>query len=202
MILAGGLLGGAIVHIVVVLAFPNYAGRDLWNALADYGPPSEFALIPTSMPGEEEIAYLDPTMIHMVCRVDLVAGPHRVTSQVAATYWSIGVLDRRGRSLYGVNSSTAGGAAIDLLLISSTDLEALRRSPPAILEESIIVDLSVSSAIVVLRAFVRDETMRATVIAEMRAAECAGPLDIQPAPETPPAETPAEDVPVVPDPEA
>lgn len=193
MVLAGGVLGGVVVHILVVLAFPNLAGRNLWNALAEYGPPSAFAQVPAPAPGDEEIAYLDPTMLHAVCRIDLASGPHRVTSNISATYWSLGVLDRRGRGLYGVNGSTAGGASIDLLLISSADLEAVRREPPALLEELIIVEVPTGTrAIAVLRAFVRDTTMRAVVAEELGRAECVGPIDITDAP-------PAAEAEVLPD---
>lgn len=197
-VIAGGLLGAVVVHIVVVLAFPAVGGRDLWAALDGYGPPSQFASLPRAAPGEEAIAYLDPAMLHAVCRVDLAAGAHRITADTGATYWSLGVLDRRGRSLYGLNSGSAGGPAVDLLLISSVELEGLRQDPPAILDEVIVVELGADEVVVVLRAFVGDGTMEETVAGHLADAACLGPVelmpDIEPAPDGPvlPVERPED----------
>lgn len=177
-VLAAGLLGAILVHIAVVLAFPAVGGRDLWSALEEFGPPSQFAVLPRSAPGEETIAYLDPAMFHSVCRVDLAAGAYRVTADIGASYWSLGVLDRRGRSLYGLNSGSAGGPALDLLLISSTQLESLRQDPPAILDEVIVVELDAGAVIVVLRSFVGDRPVGYDP-PWLDSAACPGPVELR-----------------------
>ncbi len=192
-IIVAGLLGGVVVHILAVLAYPALGGRDLWSELEAYGPPSAFALVPQPTDGGESPSYLDPNMIHAICRTDLAESPHRVGLDLNVPFWSLGVFDRRGRSVYGLNSTTAGESGLDLLLIASRDLEALRTAPPDVVDEVVLVDLPADPVVVVLRAFVPDPTLAPTVAAEVRAAECASAGDLEPAIVTPdPLPGPAE----------
>lgn len=178
LIVATGLLGSVVIHIIAVLAFPAFGGRDLWVELDEFGPPATFASIPIPAPDAEGLAFLDPNMVHAVCRADLSDAPHRVVIDMDVPFWSIGVLDRRGRSLYGLNSGAVGDAGLDLLLIASRDLEALRRAPPAVLEEAVIVDLAAAPTIVVLRVFAPDPIAAADVARKIGDLQCAAPIDL------------------------
>ncbi len=191
-ILFAGLLGGVVVHVAGVLAFPAFGGRDLWNDVAGYGPEAVFNVVPAPVPGAQAIAYLDPEMAHAVCRVDLAAGPHRIVANLDAAFWSVGILDQGGRNLYSLNSEAAGNEALDLLLILPSDLTPLRRNPPAVLEQSVVVDLPINEAIIVIRAFVPDPTLRPAIEAQLAAANCSAPFDLTPEPEPAPPSVPAE----------
>lgn len=186
-----GLLGGVFLHVAGILAFPLFAGRDLWTDVADYGPTEVFNLIPQAEPGEDSLATLDPNMVHAVCRLDLTR-PHRIFAAFAARFWSVGILDRTGRNLYSLNSATAGRADLDVLLIQPADLTPLRRNPPPVLEQSVVVDLTIDEAIVVIRAFAPDASARALLAGELARANCDAPVDLSPAAPAQVAPPPAE----------
>ena len=162
-IVIAGMLGGVILHILAVLAFPSLAGRNLWEAMEYLGPERMFHLVPASAPGVKPIAYLDPNMAHAVCRIDLTRGPSRIISQLDAVFWSVGVFNAHGLNLYSLNSRTSGRSDLDLLLIRSSELTPLGLNPPPILEQAVVADFTVNSVIVVLRAFVPDSTLVAEI---------------------------------------
>lgn len=189
-----GLLGAVIVHLVVILLFPAIGSNDVWSAMDGRGADGRFAVLPQPEAGVAERAYLDPMMVHAVCRFDhLGEAPVRVVATLDAAFWSAAVFDRRGRNLFSVNDRTAA-APLDLLIVGPRDLAALQRAAAAVLEQSVVVDLSVDSGLVVLRAFARDPTMLPQLRAMLGAADCNAPIDLTPVPE-PIVEAPAADAP-------
>ena len=115
LLVAAGVLGGVVVHIGTVLTFPSFGGRDLWKAVEPLGPEDVFAVIPRPAPGNESIAYLDPNMVHGICRFDLSVGPRRIVASLEG-FWSVGVFNERGQNLY---SLTSGGADREVSIYSS-----------------------------------------------------------------------------------
>ena len=184
-LILAGLIGGVVIHIVAVLAFPAYGGRSLWNAVEAYGPERTFAVIPRPAPGEETIAYLDPNMAHAICRFDLSRGPNRIVAALSG-FWAVGIFDARGQNLFSLTSGGADREILDLLIARPQELTPLRRDPPPILEEAVVVDLAVDRAVMVIRAFVPDPTQWDQVAAMLATADCAAAFDLNPEP--PPAE--------------
>ena len=182
MVVVIGLLGGVVVHIAAVLSFPSVGGRDLWQAMEVYGPERTFNLIPVPVPGAETIAHLDPHMVHAVCRIDLSDGPDRILASLDANFWSLGVLDAQGRSLFSLNSGTPVTRELDILLIKTTDLTALRRDPPRVLEDSVVIDLGVDMIVVVLRAFAPGPALATEMFGQLAEANCDAPFDLAPPP--------------------
>jgi uncharacterized membrane protein len=189
-----GLLGAVIVHLVVILLFPAIGSNDVWSAMDGQGGDGRFAVLPQPEAGVAERAYLDPMMVHAVCRFDrLGEAPVRIVAALEDVFWSAAVFDRRGRNLFSVNDRTAA-APLDLLIVGPADPAALQRAAAAVLEESVVVDLSIDSGLVVLRAFARDATMLPELRAMLGAADCNAPIDLAPVPE-PIVEAPAADAP-------
>ncbi|MCC6734549.1 MAG: hypothetical protein IT534_00310 [Bauldia sp.] len=195
------LLGAVIVHLVVILLFPAIGSNDVWSAMDGEDANGRFAVLAQPAPATAERAYLDPMMVHAVCRFDhLDEAPVRIVAVLEDVFWSASVFDRRGRNLFSVNDRTAA-APLDLLLVGPADLSALQREAAAVLEQSVVVDLAIDSGLVVLRAFVADPTMLPALRAMLASADCNAPIDRTPVPEpivvTPPAgEVPAETPPV------
>lgn len=180
MIVVIGLLGGVVVHIAAVLSLPSVGGRDLWLAMEVYGLERTFNLIPAPAPGAESIAYLDPHMAHAVCRIDLSDGPSRILAHLDADFWSLGVLDAQGRSLFSLNSGTPVSRELDVLLIKTPDLTALRRDPPRVLEDSVVIDLGVDMIVIVLRAFAPGPGFVTEMFGQFAEANCDAPFDLSP----------------------
>lgn len=174
-----GLLGGVIIHIVAILAFPSVGGRSLWDEVEALGPEATFTVIPRPSPGLESIAFLDPNMVHAICRFDLRLGPARIVASLSG-FWTVGVFDDRGQNLYSLTSGATEREVLDLLVARPQELTPLRRDPPPIMEEAVVVDLPVDRAIVVIRAFAPDADVWDNVAADLIAADCLASFNLSP----------------------
>lgn len=177
LIILTGLLGGVVIHILVVLAFPAVGGRDLWEAAAAFGPEERFSIIPPPAPGDATIAFLDPNMAHAMCRFDLSSAPHRIVAALPGL-WSVAIFNRRGQNLYSITGEQADIEFLDLLIAQPEQLTPLRRNPPPILEEALVIDLDVDRVIVVIRNFVADPTQWDQVAAQLAFANCGPELSL------------------------
>ncbi len=191
-ILLLGLVGGVIVHIVAILLVPRVAGADVIAAFESLGPPGRFVTIEQSSVVGVATPFLDPDFVYALCRVTLTDGPARISATLTAELWSVAVYDRDGTNLFSVNDQTAGRSAIDLLVLRDEDLAALQRQGAPILEQAILVDVPVTDALVVIRAFYRDPTLLGPTRAMLMAADCGAPLETptEPVPPDPAAPTP------------
>ena len=185
-ILLLGLVGGVIVHIVAILLVPRVASADVIAAFESLGPEGRFVTVEQSPAGGVATPFLDPDFVYALCRVNLTAGPARIAATLTAELWSVAVYNQQGTNLFSVNDQTAGRSAIDLLVLQDEDLAALQRQGAPILEQAILVDVPFTDALVVIRAFYRDPTLREVTRAMLAAADCRAPL------ETPAVPAPAD----------
>jgi uncharacterized membrane protein len=171
-----GLLLGGVIHIVVVLLVPYYAGRDAWSALARFGRDGEFHILPRPEAGAEALPALDPRMLYAVCRFSLASGPIRIRASLPDDFWSIAVFDRRGRNAYSLNDRAAERSQLDLAVITPVQMAQLRQDPPASLETAVVVELPIEVGFVVLRVFAADDSEVPGATAALQTADCAGTL--------------------------
>lgn len=172
---AGGLLGAIIIHVLLVVILPRLAGGDVAEAMAAYGPEGTFNLLPRPETAGADLAFVDPRLVHAVCRFTLEGRPLRIAASIVADFWSVAVFDRTGNTLYSLNDRTGGGAGIDLLLIGPAEVADLQETEE-VLDDVVIVEMPVETGLVVLRAFYRDAAMRGQVEAMLQAASCDAPL--------------------------
>ncbi len=172
----GGLMLAGIIHIVTVLLVPYYATNDAWAELRRFGRAGTFHTLPLAEAGSEPLAALDPRMLHAVCRFSLEDGPVRITATLPRDFWSLAIFDRRGRNAYSINDRSADGADLDLAVITPVQMAQLRQDPPESLDTSIVIELPISEGLVLLRAFVADESVLPQVRAALETADCAGTL--------------------------
>ncbi len=172
----GGLLLGGIIHIAIVFMVPYYADHDAWAEMHRFGRDGQFHVLPVPEPGAEPLASLDPRMVQAVCRFSLGRGPARIQASFADEFWSVAVFDRRGRNIYSLNDRSADRTRLDLVILTPVQMAQLRQNPPASLETAIVQELPIDVGFVLLRAFVPDDSLMASVTASLKAADCAGTL--------------------------
>ncbi|MEJ0097841.1 MAG: DUF1254 domain-containing protein [Bauldia sp.] len=170
----GGVLLGGIIHIVIVFLVPLYAGNDAWAEMGRFGPDRQFHMLPAPEAGAEPIPGMDPRMLQAVCRFDLGNGPLRVQAELPDEFWSVAVFDRRGRNVYSLNDRAAEGQKLDLAILTAVQMAQLRQSPPASLENAIVVDLPIQAGFVLLRAFIPDDSMLPSAHTALAGANCSG----------------------------
>jgi uncharacterized membrane protein len=184
-ILLLGLVGAVIVHIVAILLLPRVAGADVIAAFEALGPEGRFVTLEEARSDGVAAPYLDPDFIYALCRISIADGPVRISAVLTAELWSVAVYDRQGTNLFSINDQTAGRSALDLLVLGDEDLVALQRQEAPILEQAVLVDLAVNEALVVIRAFYREETLVGPTRAMLAAADCNAPLGDTAAPAVP-----------------
>ncbi|MBO9425096.1 hypothetical protein J7444_10220 [Labrenzia sp. R4_1] len=162
----------AVIHILVVLTIPQNVQHSAYDDALTYGPDRQFNLLPDVRPGEEALPGLDPAMKHAICRFQLSAGPVFFDAGIPASFWSIGVFNQAGETVYSLNNRTAGADRLSMLLITSEQLSILRQNPPANLEDLIVIETETISGIALLRAYVSHPTQAETIENAMSIASC------------------------------
>lgn len=168
-----GLLGAGVVHIAILLLLPGLTDRDAWSRLAEAGELQSFVRLENETGSAAMLASMDPHFEAAACRFDLSKGYTHVQASGRVPFWSVSVYDRIGQNVYSFNDRTAADGILDLVVATPVQAMALRRSLPAGLEQSIIVELGTVEGIVVLRSFVPDASWRELVRDYLSGAECA-----------------------------
>ena len=159
--MAVGLVGAGIVHVAVLMLLPGFSERDAWSRLAMAADLYRVVRIDAS--AGALIRSVDPLFFAAACRFDLSEGIVHVRSPGKVPFWSVSVYDRAGQNIYSFNDRTNESGALDFVVLTRPQTIELRKALPADLEDSIFVETSVDEAIVVVRAFVPDESWEPTV---------------------------------------
>lgn len=176
-----GLVGAAIIHIAVVFAIPDVAENNAWAHLSRLGEPLKPVLIEASGPPAEGDAastadagfsFLDPAFITLACRFSLADGPVRVFATAETGFWSASIYERNGDNLYSINARVALNGRFDLLIGTSSQIDAARIEGAVESDDSIPVKLPIEEGYVTLRALVDYESNRPYVDRFVRSTRC------------------------------
>ncbi|GGB50738.1 hypothetical protein GCM10011316_23600 [Roseibium aquae] len=177
MSLALGLLAvlmlAAIVHILVIFSIPGSVTHTAFSDAAAFGPDSRFNVLPDILPGREPLPDLDPAMSHAVCRFHLDEGPVRFTATIPAPFWSMGLFDASGQTIYSLNNRTAGSDTLSLLLLSPSQLSILRQNPPEDLDDLIVIETEQTEGLALLRAYLSHPVQKSELRSALNSAQCA-----------------------------
>lgn len=146
-----GLVGAALLHIVIVLALPRFTGKDAYSrVLGLYEMDSFFPL--TSEPGPTGLANEDPFLRVAVCGFSVSTGPARFIAKGAVPFWSLSIYDADSNEIFSMNDHTAVNGNLDLVMATPIQLVDLRKTPPESLAQSIMVEMPDEEGYAVLRA--------------------------------------------------
>ncbi len=163
-----------LIHILVVLNIPANVTHSAHGNLASFGPDQKFNLLPDVKPGEEALPSLDPAMKHAVCRFDLAEGPVLFNAGIPAPFWSIGLFNSAGETVYSLNNRTAGAEVLSMLILTPEQLSILRQNPPENLEELIVIETPQIEGFALLRAFVPHPNRAKEIADALLASSCGG----------------------------
>lgn len=170
-----GIAGAALIHIIVILALPAWTGKDAWTRVEGLGAQNVFYAI-ANEPNATGLYNDDPWLRAAVCRFSLDAGPIRVSAPSGVELWSVAAFDPQANEIFSMNDRSAIGPEPDITFATPAQLLQLRRSTPAQLEGSVLVETRAGEGYVTLRAAVPSPSMEPSVRAFLAAAEC-GPAD-------------------------
>lgn len=157
-----GLVGAGIVHIAILLMVPSYSQRDAWSILSQQA--NYYTLARLDPPGAAPlIGSMDPLFNAVACRIDLEEGTVRVHGSGNAPYWSISVYDRAGQNVFSLNDRSSADGQVDFVIATPAQMIDLRNALPAAYDRSVFIEADIGEGMVVVRAFVPDESWEPTI---------------------------------------
>lgn len=168
-----GLFGAGIVHIAVLLLIPEFSERDAWSRLAMKSDFYVMTPLTAEKGGPPVVKSVDPLFAAAACRFDLGDGMAQVRASGHVPFWSVSVYDRNGHNLYSFNDRSAGKGVLDVVVLTPTQMIAVRKDLPEDLAGSVFVEADTDQGIVVIRALTPDESWRPRVARFLEQASCA-----------------------------
>jgi uncharacterized membrane protein len=169
--IAIGLVGAALLHIVIILSLPSFTGRDAYTRVQAFGEANRF--FPLASEGNT-LAPIndDPAMKTAVCTFSVEDGPIRLFADGDVPFWSLAVYDEASNEVFSMNDRTSVSGALDTLIATPIQLIAIRKAVPAELEQSILVEIRGEEGYAVLRTFVPTQSRQEAATAFLADASC------------------------------
>lgn len=175
--IAAGLVGAAILHIVIILAIPQFSTRDAWSKVSRLGEAGQFYPL-ANEPNDSGLYNHDPYLRSAICIFDAGDAPVRITADGALPFWSLAVYDRHSNELYSMNDRSAVERQVDVTLATPLQMIALRRRTPETLTGSILVEVPKPNGFIVLRTIAEDRTFESIARDFLAGASCAPVPDL------------------------
>ncbi len=166
-----GLVGAAVIHLAVLLLVPNYSQRDAWSRLAQRVPIFTIAPIADQADGPFSKGR-NPLFRSSACRFALGTGIVRFIADGDVPFWSVSIYDRLGQGLYSLNDRTATDRQLDIVIATPVQMVELRKELPEAYENSVFVETEQREGIIVVRAFVPDQSWNGVVGDFLNSAAC------------------------------
>jgi uncharacterized membrane protein len=190
----GGLVAAGIIHILCVFTIPMLAERDAWARLSSVMTPN--VLTASNGKSGPLLPFTPPDVVSAYCLFDLSANNVVVKSPLPEGSWSLTLSARSGENFYLVTGADAKKPEVRLLILRQDRLpdEASTEKTEEGDDQNIIVSPS-ETGIVAIRAPLRGESFRASVMDELKKARCEVQKSPEPAAaaavQTPAAEPPS-----------
>ena len=189
-----GLVLAGIVHLLVVLLMPRLAQDDAWAKLSDRSEMWSMLRLATAGEPGAVLPETDPALSVAGCRFDLRQSPLAVTSRGLVPFWSVSILDRRGRNVYSFNDRTAVDRELTLLVVDPVQMATLRKNPPEDSERAVLIEAPIDEGIVLIRVLQPDPSWRERTETFLGSTRCAK-YELAEEPQPGAAERVIEDVP-------
>ncbi|MFB9951379.1 DUF1254 domain-containing protein [Rhizobium puerariae] len=147
-----GLIGAALLHLVIILLLPDFSERDAYTRVLAEGEIHRFYRL-----GEQRdragLAKDDPFVEVAVCAFDVAEGPLRLTAPGAdVPFWSLAIYDQSSNEVFSINDRTSAGGGLDVVVATPVQITTLRKSLPPPIAQSILVETGKAEGYVVLRS--------------------------------------------------
>jgi len=153
-----GLVGAAMVHIVVLLLLPAFSDNTTWSRLAVTSDFYEPVRLDRPVATAVTVGDPDPLFKIVSCRFDLSDGIVRIQADGGAPYWSASIYDRSGANVYSFNDRSAVTGKLDFAVLTPAQTGEVRKNVPEDLQASNLIETDIGEGIAVVRAFAPDET--------------------------------------------
>lgn len=170
--IAGGLLLGGLIHLIVILNLPGAATHDIWNRFEEIAPLETLVVLGDVESGEPNPLGLDPELLYGVCRLDLGDGPGVVNGQLPLAFWSVAVFNRDGHVIYSTTNRAGSGQLLDMGIFNPAQTRLLSEQRFEIDEGLLIVEADGNDVAVVVRLAPPHQAMRERYREALAALNC------------------------------
>jgi uncharacterized membrane protein len=192
-IIAGVLLG-AVVHLVSVLALPRIATQDAYSRLTPLTKENTVTALPLAGPSNAPMPFMDPAFAMAVCRYDLSGGPIKLAVPVSQAYTSVSFYTRNEVAYYAINDRSAGRKVIELDLMTEEQHGQLPEDEDVTAADRLIIDSPTATGLIVLKALAPEPGLMPQAQATLAASSCKVETE-PPAKQEEPAPAPAPPAP-------
>jgi uncharacterized membrane protein len=145
-----GLIGAALLHLIIVLAVPHFSNRDAYTRSLAEGPANTFHLLKDTR-DKAALGSGDPFMKVAVCTFDIEEMPLRLTAFGNVPFWSIAIYDSASNEVFSMNDRTSAEGVMDILVATPVQLSTIRKAQPAALAQAILTSSVQTEGYAVLR---------------------------------------------------
>ena len=170
--IAVGLVGAALLHIVIILSLPSFTGRDAYTRVQAFGELNRFFALANASGNPLAPIDDDPAMKTAVCTFSVENGPIRLFAAGDVPFWSLAVYDSASNEVFSMNDRNSVSGALDTLIATPIQLIGIRKAVPQELEQSIFVEMRGDEGYAVLRTFVPTESRQDAATAFLADASC------------------------------
>lgn len=148
-----GLLGAALLHILIILVLPYNTGSDAWSKVVSIGEPFEFYAL-ANQDNPTELFNEDINIQTAVCPYDLEEGPVLIVADDPTTMWTFATYDTESNEVFSMSARSAINGEVNFLIVTKAQLLTLRREEPDLVNETIAIEVDDIEGYVILRSIV------------------------------------------------
>ncbi len=170
--IVAGVVLGAVVHLVSVLALPRSAAQDAYSRLTPLTKLNAVSALPPADPGTAPMPFLDPAFALAICRYDLAGGPIKLAVPVSQSYTSVSFYTRSEIAYYAINDRSAGRKVIELDLMTEAQHAELPEDEDVTAADRLIIDSPTATGLIVLKALAPEPGLMGQAQASLAASSC------------------------------
>ena len=171
--IAGGILAGGIVHILVTLAIPYYSPKTPFRMLAATLPLNQMTIAPATTSRSQLLPYMTPQVRHAFCRYDIHRGPVRISARLLDPSWTLAFYTPQGDNFHTVTGLATRTNDVTFDLVRPADrfwgLFSFRK---AVRTDRPTVETPQKTGLVVLRAPVNGTAFTSQTVKALELARC------------------------------
>lgn len=166
-----GLVGAALLHLIIILALPHFTGLDAYTGVLAKGDLNRFYGV-GKRPDGSGLSDGDPFLQSAVCAFDIEDQPVRLVAGGDVPFWSLAIYDSSSNEVFSMNDRTSVDGGVDVLVASPVALTTLRKALPESLSQSILVEMPRAEGYVVLRTLSPRKSLEDAAQAFLAGATC------------------------------
>jgi uncharacterized membrane protein len=166
-----GLVGAAVLHIVIILALPSFTGLDAYTRLLSYDADNRFVIFGAR---KDDIGFSngDPYLRTAACVFAVDAKPVHLAASGSVPFWSFAVFDSDANEVFSMNDRSAAGGELDAIIASPEQLASIRKSDPDVISQSVLIEMPRPEGYIVLHALAPAPSFDAAADDFLSEAEC------------------------------